>query len=56
MAELHAGLGASELAARDHHLALARPCTEPERRFLHRRLAKLGPRAIHNSPPGPACD
>ena len=56
MAELHAELGASELAARYYHLALARPCTEPERRFLHRRLAKLEPRAIHDSRPGPACD
>jgi hypothetical protein len=43
MAELHAELGASELAARYYLLALARPSTEPERRFLHRRLAKLGP-------------
>ena len=51
MAELHAELGATEAAARYYLLALARPCTEPERRFLQRRLAKPG--AIHDSRPGP---
>ena len=42
IAELHAQLGATELAARYYLLALARPCTEPERRFLQRRLAGSG--------------
>jgi RNA polymerase sigma-70 factor, ECF subfamily len=51
MAELHAELGATEVAARYYLQALARPCTEPERRFLQRRLAKPG--AIHDSRPGP---
>ncbi len=44
IAELHAQLGATELAERYYLQALARPCTEPERRFLQRRLAGVGAR------------
>jgi RNA polymerase sigma-70 factor (ECF subfamily) len=43
VAGLHAELGANDLAAKFYREALARPCSEPERRFLQRRLASIAP-------------
>jgi hypothetical protein len=39
-AELLSGLGDHNAAAESYRAALARPCNEPERRFLMRRLAE----------------
>jgi RNA polymerase sigma-70 factor (ECF subfamily) len=43
MGQLHAAMGDHTSAAACYRAALARPCTEPERRFLERRLAAVEP-------------